>query len=103
MSEAQLLEAIRQAASLYGWLCYHTHDSRRSAPGFPDLVLCHPTTGRLLCWELKSATGTLTADQWHWFDALSHSPATDVRIVRPADLDIVLDLLQRHAHTERQV
>ncbi len=33
--QAQVVELAR----LSGWLTYHTHDSRRSQSGFPDLVL----------------------------------------------------------------
>lgn len=44
MKAGAVMEKVFQAqvldlAHLSGWLCYHTHNSRRSAPGFPDLVL----------------------------------------------------------------
>ena len=96
MVEADLLEAIRQAALHQGWLCYHTHDSRRSAPGFPDFCLVYPRTGKLIFWELKAATGRVSAEQQPWIDALSG--VTDpplVEVVRPADLDRCLEVLAR--------
>ena len=38
MTEKQFQSHIVQYAKMRGWLVYHTHDSRRSEPGFPDLV-----------------------------------------------------------------
>lgn len=68
MTEAQLQRAVLELA---GWLrlrAYHTHDSRRSQRGFPDIVCVGPHG---LIWaELKSASGTLTDDQWSWQYAL---------------------------------
>jgi len=46
-------QVIRTARSL-GWRHYHTHDSRRSEPGFPDLVLVRE---RLVFVELKRSPG----------------------------------------------
>ena len=43
---------------------YHTHDSRRSAKGFPDLVLAK--NGVVLIVELKTDTGVATPDQVAW-------------------------------------
>ncbi len=64
MKEDQLLEAIRDYARLRGWLCYHTHDSRRSEPGFPDLVLVRG--GRLIFAELKKEGEHPTKEQRKW-------------------------------------
>lgn len=85
MKEKDLLAAVRQIAQLRGWLCYHTHDSRRSEPGFPDLVLSHPRTGELLFVELKSRVGKATAPQQEWLAALGRGGHRAV-VWRPADL-----------------
>jgi hypothetical protein len=53
-----------------GWHTYHTHDSRHSAAGFPDVVAVHPGQKRTIFVELKSEAGRLTADQYDWRDAL---------------------------------
>ena len=96
MSEAQLQEAIRQAAMYQGWLCYHTHDSRLSEPGFPDLTLVYPRTGKLTFWELKSATGRVSSEQNEWLDALrAVTEPPLVEVIRPADLDRCLETLGR--------
>jgi len=94
MNETQLQEAIRQAASLQGWKCYHTYDSRRSNPGFPDLILVGH--GKLIFWEAKSAKGTVSPEQQQWLDALSTVTAPPlVEVIRPADLDRCLEVLAR--------
>ncbi len=42
LSEADFMDQVIDLAHLYGWMVYHTYDSRRSAPGYPDLAFCHP-------------------------------------------------------------
>ena len=39
MTEKQWQALVQETAQLAGWMAYHTYDSRRSAAGFPDLVL----------------------------------------------------------------
>lgn len=87
MTEAELFEAIRDAAKVGKWALYHTRDSRRSQAGFPDLVLVRGE--RVIFAELKTETGRLTIDQRDWIDALE-AAGQDVRIWRPADLESVL-------------
>ena len=82
MTETQLQRAIIQLAELFGWLVYHTHDSRHSQPGFPDLVLVRG--GRIIFVELKSAKGTVSKDQEEWLKRLSATKA-EVWVWRPAD------------------
>lgn len=84
-TEADLLRHVRAMASACGWLTYHTHDSRRSEPGFPDLVLCHPKVGKVLFIELKSNTGRDRPEQVSWRWALK-AAGQDYRTWRPSDL-----------------
>jgi len=74
ISERRFQAQIVQLARLCGWLVYHTHDSRRSAAGFPDLVLCRAGPlfegGELLFAELKTDRGKLTRGQEIWLAAL---------------------------------
>lgn len=66
--EAVFQAQVVQLAGFYGWLIYHTHDSRRSQPGFPDLVLVRGA--ELLFVELKTASGRVRPEQQMWLDAL---------------------------------
>src|SRR5262252_4438256 len=99
LAEAGLLEHIRALARRSGWLCYHTHDSRRSEAGFPDLVLVKPASaqrvGRLLFVEVKTAQGKLTAEQMQWLEVLRHSVGgVEVYCWRPQDLEAICATLQ---------
>ena len=69
-SEEILQDSIIELAKLLGYLHYHTHDSRRSPEGFPDLVLAHVKTGVVLWIECKSEHGELSDDQAKWGRAL---------------------------------
>jgi hypothetical protein len=68
MTEDQLLEAIREYALLKKWLCYHTHDSRKSEPGFPDLVLLR--SGWIIFAELKKEGEHPSLEQEKWLRQL---------------------------------
>jgi len=73
LTEAELLQHVRDAARWLGLLEYHTRDSRGSTPGFPDLVLAGP--GGLIFRELKSETGRPTWEQREWLDQLRRAGA----------------------------
>lgn len=95
-SEKDHQRVVVDALTTLGYLTYHTYDSRRSNPGFPDLVAVHPGKGRRLFVELKTATGKLTADQLRWLGALALSGG-DVHVVRPRDVQEFIDWAQLDA------
>ncbi len=80
-TEKQFQAAVIQAARLLGWMAYHTHDSRRSESGFPDLVLVRE---RVVFCELKNEKGRATPAQWKWGDALDDAGA-EFHLWRPSD------------------
>lgn len=89
--EKWLLAQVRQLAHLYGWLCYHTRDSRKSEPGFPDCCLVKPP--RLILAELKRDGAQPTIAQQAWLDACGAVPAVESYCWRPADLDVIVEVL----------
>ncbi len=101
MSEAQLLASVRAIATLYGYLSYHTHNSKHSPSGFPDLVLVHKTTGALLYRELKSEKGKTTPAQEEWLAALANA-GQDTGVWRPSDLRSELIVRQLTAGRPRR-
>ncbi|MDA8440464.1 MAG: VRR-NUC domain-containing protein [Propionibacterium sp.] len=98
MTEAKLLDHVRAAARAMRLRAYHTHDSRRSEPGFPDLVIVGP--GGVLYRELKTQKGRVRLEQTAWLDDLTRA-GQNARIWRPIDVlnGTVLDEL--HALTIR--
>lgn len=92
-TEAELQSEIVKRARARGWRCYHTHDSRRSPEGFPDLVLAHDERG-VLFLELKSPLGKATKPQLDWLATLT-AAGQEARVVRPADLEWVDEALAR--------
>lgn len=86
------MSAVLELARWKHWRTYHTHDSRKSAPGFPDLVLVR--AGELIFVELKTDEGKVTPAQREWLNALSGCGA-ETHIWRPADLELVKARLWR--------
>ena len=80
--EGTLLAEIRKLAKVHGWVCFHTYDSRKSEPGFPDVTLCDGTS--LLMYELKTNTGKLTPEQAQWQALLAHTGLVETGIWRPS-------------------
>ena len=100
LPEADLLRLITTLAKHAGWHVYHTHDSRHSEAGFPDLVLAKPGTagkaGRLIFAEVKSRKGKVSQEQMIWLDILQHSLLSlEVYLWRPADWPDIVAILTR--------
>lgn len=89
--EASFQQQIIDAAHYAGWLVYHTYDSRRSAPGFPDLVLAHVERG-VAFLELKKQGGRPTDEQKHWIETLTKA-GHRATVLWPEDLDWLLKFL----------
>lgn len=93
ISEKAFQAQIVELARLSGWLCYHTFDSRRSAAGFPDLVLVRPPV--VVFAELKSEAGKLRPEQQAWLEALRECPGVEARLWRPGDWEEIEATLTR--------
>ncbi|WP_432034649.1 VRR-NUC domain-containing protein [Streptomyces antibioticus] len=92
-SEEQWRRQVREIATRYGWrLQYHTADSRRSDPGWPDEVLGHLGQRRTLFVEFKTDIGRIRPAQREWLAHLADS-GFEVAVWRPRDLPTVLQVL----------
>jgi hypothetical protein len=82
MTEAELQAAVKKLCAHFAIRYYHTHDSRRSDPGFPDVVA---VGAGLVFAELKSQRGQLAPEQRQWAAALRKAGQAWY-LWRPADL-----------------
>jgi hypothetical protein len=92
VSEALFQQQVIDYARMRGWLVYHTHNSRKSAKGFPDIVAVRRS--RLIFAELKDERSRLRGEQHEWLDALDKVVDVGVYVWRPSDLDEILRLLR---------
>lgn len=90
MTEAQLQQRITDLADWLGLRYHHETDSRKSRPGFPDLVIVGPHG--VVFAELKAQHGRVTAEQQAWHDDLKRAGA-EVYIWRPDSWDFINDRL----------
>lgn len=60
-SEAELFENVRDYCAQGGWWMYHTHDSRKSQSGWPDVVALR--AGTMVIAELKRQREQPTTSQ----------------------------------------
>jgi hypothetical protein len=67
VGEREFQRMVVELARLCGWLVYHTYDSRRCVPGFPDLLLLRGA--EQLVAELKVGRRQPTAEQLAWLAA----------------------------------
>jgi VRR-NUC domain len=96
VTEKKFLQMVRELAWLHGYRSYHTHDSRRSESGFPDLVLVRPArrgvAGRTIFAELKIGKNCATAEQEAWLEAL-RSTGQAAYLWRPEDWETIEEIL----------
>lgn len=83
MREKQLMQNVIDMARLLGYLVYHTFDSRRSEPGFPDIIAVG--YDRLLAIECKREKEKPTPAQQNWLDELAYVPGVECYVIRPSD------------------
>jgi len=92
-TEKELMQAAINLAQSYGWLVYHTFNSRRSEPGFPDLILVR--RDKLLAIECKSEKGRVTPAQQSWLAALDEVRHVTAFVLRPGpNLNELKELLR---------
>lgn len=85
VTEAQFQRLVVDTAKMLGLRVYHTHDSRRSEPGFPDLVIVG--SHGVLFRELKTQKGRVRPEQQYWL-AILHAAGCNAAIWRPQDFPL---------------
>lgn len=92
VSEKVSMQQVLDLATLQGWLTYHTYDSRRSSPGFPDVVMVRGK--HLLFAELKSEKGKFSQPQKQWLEALAKVETVSSHLWKPHDFDEIMVVLK---------
>ena len=90
ISEKEFMEAVKAEAKRCRWLLYHTHNSKKSEAGFPDLILIR--LNRIIAAELKAEDGRTTAAQDRWLEAFM-AARVEVYVWRPRDWQHVVETL----------
>ena len=88
--ERQLQAHVELMLRSLGWMYYHTHDSRRSVSGFPDLVALRGR--RMVVLELKRDGASATPEQRQWLRAFAET-GVEAYIVYGDALDELATLL----------
>ena len=99
-SEADLQERLCDLLRLKGYLVSHTHDSRYSEPGLPDIIAVGrkggPAEGSLIVVETKKGNaklrlttitkrGRYLPGQQDWLDAFAVVKKVEAMVVRTTD------------------
>ncbi len=96
-SEKDFQAEVIELAIKQGWpkeLIYHTHDSRRSQGGFPDLQMIRGH--RLIVAELKKDSVTkIPDDQAAWLEAFAGVTVMSTHLWRPRDMEDIIQRLKR--------
>ena len=93
-SEGEYQQQILDLARTLGWRVFHDYDSRRSEPGFPDLILIRGVT--LLALEIKGAKAKPPPPaQVGWIGAFKQVRYVSADFVYPKDFTDLADTLQR--------
>jgi hypothetical protein len=98
-TEAKLQGWVRNTAIALGWLYYHTHRSKHSAAGYPDVSMVSPPSPygirRHIYAELKRSRKTKpSAQQTKWLNWLSGTGA-EVYLWTPENLQVIADVLTK--------
>jgi hypothetical protein len=96
-SEGCFQSWVIKIAEANGWICYHTNDSRKCVPGYPDLCLCKGNV--CIMAELKNLSNQPTAEQCEWLERLEGC-TVDARLWRPSDMPEIERILAERGRDE---
>jgi hypothetical protein len=109
LTEQDIQRGITDLLKQLGFRTYHTWLSKRSDPGFPDVVAVRHRDGAVVAVECKSKNGRVTRDQAEWIHAFQQVPGClFAHVVGPTDsidnnwmsYDAALDEIRRRTDGE---
>ena len=98
VTEREFAANVRMQAKVYGWMEHVVYDSRRSPEGWPDLFFVRQSepdalVNEAVAFECKTEKGKATPQQEHWLEMLSGVPGITAMLIRPSDIDKVVEVL----------
>jgi hypothetical protein len=90
--ERDLQRDVMVTATQYGWLAYHTVNSKKSRSGFPDTVLVRGET--CIFAELKMPGNALSPAQQAWLTALERVQHVETYLWLPDDRPLIAERLR---------
>jgi hypothetical protein len=99
LSERDWQQQVLDYARLMGFLCFHTWNSQRSEPGYPDLTMVRE---RVVFAELKVGRAKVTHAQTRWLERLQRAGAEAYVWRGPQDWPLVQAALKRSPARVRQ-
>ena len=97
VTHKQMDSMVRKICQLRGFLCYHTHDSRKSDKGFPDW--CILMDDEVLYVELKTGKDGLRAEQFNWVARLRQM-GEKAFVVRDEHIGWLVDYISNKFYAE---
>ena len=99
MTEAELKDIVISVAKRYGWLIHHDLPAQNNRgrwltniqgdAGFPDLLMVHPVSGKIVAVELKSERGKVSPLQKRWLMAFDAGEVFN-SVWKPSDMEYIL-------------
>ncbi len=91
--ETPFQNRVIDLAKRHGFICYHTHNSRRSAKGYPDVAFAKVGAPfRYFLAELKRETEKPSPEQLVWINAI-RAAGIDCYLWRPSDWPFIVQTL----------
>jgi len=90
-TEKELKHNVEAAFMTLGWKFYHVFFSEYGEQGFPDEFAVR--SQRNVFMELKIMKGTVKPKQIEWLDVLSDNPNNECFVIRPNQMQLVIDVL----------
>jgi len=109
MKETEFQSQVIDLAQRSGWCVAHFRPVRvqrkdgsvyyetpvqADGAGFPDLLMIHEVTGRVIAAECKAEGGTLSPAQRKWMTLFMNSPA-EWYVWYPEDWDMIVSIIRK--------
>ena len=91
VTEKELKGNGEKVMDMFGWMHYHTFISMYSDNGFPDEFAVRGCRNVIIEW--KTMKGVVKPKQIEWLDTLSDNPHNEVFVIRPNQMQLVIDIL----------